>query len=171
LTSAHLLAEVGASCHVRAKQDFGEVDAKIVWKAENADIALIELPEVVPTCEPVVLGQLPKAKVGEKLAFQMYGYPLWARTQREEGKPGAARGRQIEGTIYLADRSPDGLLVLEAERLPPEATTERSEWEGASGAAIVCDGLVVAVQIQHQNPKRPASLEAVPLGRGVFWKT
>ncbi len=33
-------------------------------------------------------------------------------------------------------------------------------WEGNSGAAVVCDGLVVAVQMQHQNPKRPALLEA-----------
>jgi len=38
-----------------------------------------------------------------------------------------------------------------------------SDWEGNSGAAIVCDGLVIGVQRQHQNPKRPASLEASPL--------
>lgn len=162
LTAAHLLTGVGTDCLVRAKQSFGEVDTKVVWKAQGWDIALIELPESVPVCEPAVLGRLPEGKAGEKLEFQMYGWPRWGRTERDAGKT-ASGGRQIEGIIYLADRSPDGLLVLEAQRLPPEATIERSEWEGASGAVIVCDGLVVAVQMQHQNPKRPASLEASPL--------
>jgi len=162
LTADHLLAEVGSACRVRAKQSFGEVDAKVVWKAQGWDIALIVLPSSVPACQSVVLGRLPEAQVGEKLEFQMYGWPRWGRTQRDEGKT-AGGGRQVEGIIYLADRSPDGLLVLEAQRLPSEATTANSEWEGVSGAAIACDGLVIAVQSRHQNPKRSASLEASPL--------
>lgn len=161
LTAAHLLDDVGSDCAVRDKQSFGKENAQVVWKTQGLDIALIELPDEIAKEEAITFGKLPEASAGEKLAFQMYGYPLWARTQREQGS--AAGGRQIEGIIYLSDRSPDGLLVLEAERLPPEATTVRSEWEGASGAAIVCDGLVIAVQSQHQNPRRPASLEASPL--------
>lgn len=160
LTAAHLLDDVGSFCEIRDKC-FGKEKAQVAWKAQGLDIALIELPEKIAGVEAITLGQLPEATVGEKLAFQMYAYPLWARTQREQGS--AAGGRHIEGLIYLSDRSPDGLIVLEAERLPPEATTARSEWVGASGAAIVCDGLVIAVQIQHQNPRRPASLEAFPL--------
>lgn len=162
LTAAHVLGEVGSACRVRAKERFEEVAATVVWKAKSADIALIELSESAPVIEPAVVGRLPEGSLGEKLNFQLYGYPLWGRTQRDGGKS-AAGGRQIEGIIYLADRSPDGLLVLEAKRLPPEATSERSQWEGASGGAVVCGGVVVAVQSQHQNPKRPASLEAAPL--------
>lgn len=161
LTAAHLLDNVGSDCEVRDKRSFGEEKAQVVWKAQGLDIALIELPEKIAGVEAITLGKLPEATAGEKLAFQMYAYPSWARTQREQGS--AAGGRQIEGIIYLSDRSPDGLLVLEAERLPPEVTTVQSEWEGASGAAINCDGLVIAVQMQHQNPRRPASLEATPL--------
>ena len=162
LTAAHLLAEVGSACRVRAKQSFGEAEARVVWKAPHSDLALIELDERIAPCAAIVFGSLPKARAGETLEFQMYGYPRWGRTQREQGT--AAGGRQVEGIIYLADTSPDGLLVLEAERLPPEALSESgSEWEGSSGAAIICDGLVIAVQSQHQNPKRPASLEASPL--------
>jgi hypothetical protein len=161
LTAAHLLDNVGSDCEVRDKRSFGKEKAQVVWKAQGLDIALIELPEKIAGLEAITLGKLPEATAGEKLAFQMYAYPLWAQTQREQGS--AAGGRQIEGVIYLSDRSPDGLLVLEAERLPPEGTTAQSEWEGASGAAINCDGLVIAVQMQHQNPSRPASLEATPL--------
>ena len=161
LTAAHLLDSVGTTCTVRARQSFGKEAAQVVWKAQNSDLALIELPNEIERVGAITFGKLPKATAGEKLAFQMYAYPLWARTQRNQGS--AAGGRQIEGTIYLSDRSPDGLLVLEAERLPPEATAAESEWAGASGAAIICDGLVTAVQSQHQNPSRSASLEASSL--------
>ncbi len=168
LTAAHLVAEVGAACRVRSKQplqSFSEVQAKVAWKAQGWDIALIELPEDIDPCEAVVLGRLPQSSAGETIGFQMYGYPRWARTQREGDKT-AAGGRQIEGVIYLADTSPDGLLVLEAQRLPPEgASSSNSDWSGASGGAVVCGGCVVAVQSQHQNPQRPASLEAASLVR------
>jgi hypothetical protein len=147
LTAAHLLSEVDSSCRVRSKQSFGEIEARVVWKASQADIALIELPESVEPCEAIVFGLLPKTRKGEKLKFQMYGYPRWGRTQREQGS--AAGGRQVEGIIYLSDISPDGLLVLEAFRLPEGSLDSGSDWEGNSGAAIICDGLVIGVQRQN----------------------
>lgn len=163
LTAAHLLGAVGSSCELVDKRSFGKEEAQVVWKAQGSDIALVELPEKIADLEAITFGKLPEAVAGEKLTFQMYAYPLWARTQREENGS-AAGGRQIEGIIYLSDCSPDGLLVLEPERLPPEVSSDgESEWAGASGAAIICDGLVIAVQRQHQNPNRPASLEASPL--------
>lgn len=161
LTAAHLLSDVSSICEVRDKQSFRRIGAQVVWKAKGLDIALIELPEWISDLEAITLGKLPKTVSGEKLSFQMYGFPLWARTQREQGS--AAGGRQIEGLIYLSDRSPDGLLVLEAKRLPPEATTNQSEWAGTSGATVICDDLVIAVHSQHQNPRRSASLEATAL--------
>ena len=166
LTAAHLLDEVGSDCCVRAKQSFGEVKANVVWKAQKSDIALIELPKSITLYSTffgeVIFGKLPEATAGETLKFQMYGWPQWGWTRWDHGP--AAGGRQVEGIIYLADTSPENLLVLEALRLPPEALSESgSNWEGSSGAAIICDGLVIAVQRQHQNPRRPASLEASPL--------
>ncbi|MGI0493294.1 tetratricopeptide repeat protein [Alkalinema pantanalense CENA528] len=161
LTAAHLLNEDGSRCRVRSKQSFGETVAKVVWKASQEDVALIELPESIEPYEAVVFGRLPEPTVGEKLEFQMYGYPRWGRTQREQGV--ASGGRQVEGIIYLSDTSPDGLLVLETLRSPESSLDSGSDWEGNSGAAITCDGLVIAVQRQHQNPKRAASLEASPL--------
>lgn len=97
LTAAHLLSEVDSSCHVRLKQNFPEIEASVVWKALQADIALIELPEGIKSCEAIVFGLLPETIWGETFKFQMYGYPQWSMTQREEGS--AAGGRQIEGTI------------------------------------------------------------------------
>jgi tetratricopeptide (TPR) repeat protein len=162
LTCAHVLFEVGSQCCIRAKQTIGKTNATVVWKAQGADVALIELPESVDPNEPVVFGILPFTKYGEKIDFQMYVWPKWGHTIRGQDENDeniyAAGGRQVEGVIYLADRSADELLVLEAGRIG-------SEWQGASGAAVVCNGLVVAVQRQHQNPNRPASLEAELLSR------
>ena len=158
LTAAHLIDRVGTNCTVRDKQSFGERVAQVVWRSWESDIALIKLPREIEGVEAITFGQLPKSTAGEKLVFQMYSYPSWAWTKRGQGS--ASGGRQVEGVIYLSDRSPDGLLVLEAERLPSGASTVHSEWIGTSGASIICDGLLIAVQSQHQNPMRPASLEA-----------
>jgi hypothetical protein len=163
LTVAHPLGKVGSVCQLRSKRSFGEVEAKVVWRAQTADIALLELPNEIAPCEAIVLGKLPQARFGEIISFKMYGYPWWGRTERDTGT--AAGGRQIEGMIYLADTSPDDFLVLEPKRVPEGNSKRDSEWEGASGAAIVCDGLVVGVQRWHQNPNRPASIEAEPLSK------
>jgi WD40 repeat protein len=164
LTAAHLLNNMGSECCVRF-QDKLEAKvfwkAKVVWKAQKADIALIEILDDVDPFESVVFGKFPKCEKGEKFAFKMFGYPLWARTQTKQAT--AAGGRQVEGVIYPADKSPDSLLVLEAERSPEGISKSGSDWVGNSGAAIICDGLVIAVQQWHQNPDRPASLEASPL--------
>jgi hypothetical protein len=163
LTAAHLFNGVGSSCKVRANKTFGEVDAEVVWVGSEVDIALVKLPETVEHYyEPASFGQLPEINDGEKVPFQFYGWPDWA-CSRGAGKLKSG-GRQIEGKIYLADTSPENLLVIEAERCPPELSSHQgSPWGGSSGAAIFCNGLVIAVQRQHQNPERPASLEAQAL--------
>jgi len=178
LTAAHLLNEVGSSCRVRSKETFQEVDAVVAWKAPDCDLALLELPDRVAAVEPAVLGRLPEAKAGEKIGFQMYGYPGWAWIQQENDRL-AAVGLQVEGTIYLADRVLDGLLGLRIEApLTSEYPLQRiehllggnaepfephSEWRAMSGAAIVCDGVVVGVQKQHPRVAQPAYLQAEPL--------
>ncbi|WP_421657347.1 HEAT repeat domain-containing protein [Leptothermofonsia sp. ETS-13] len=177
LTAAHLLDNVGSYCQVRDKRrSFGKQKAQVVWKAKCLDLALIELPEGVEGVEAITLGKLPEGKTGEKIAFQMYGYPGWGWTQRGQGS--AASGLQVEGTIYLADTSPDSLLVLRIyENLASEYSEARviqaikansqepkSEWRGMSGAAVICDGLVVAVQTRHPRPMQPNHVEATPVG-------
>lgn len=165
LTSAHLLAPgVGDLCSVRSRSQFGEVEAKTVWIDSTLDAALIALPTEVGARAPVVFGRLPSNATAEVIDFDLYGWPEWGRTSRPGQRPKAG-GRHIPGRIYLADTSPEGLLVVEPDRVPeaPGPDGQASEWVGISGAAVVCDGLVVAVQHHHQNPRRARSLEAVPL--------
>jgi tetratricopeptide (TPR) repeat protein len=98
----------------------------------------------------------------EKALFSLYAFPQWAWTRRKgDWEVG---GRIIEGVIHLADLSADNLLPVEPTRGPEvPSTDEASEWSGASGAAVFCNGYVIAVQRHQQNPRRPSSLEAVPL--------
>jgi len=176
LTAAHLLPpEVGAACQVRFRRDVGggTWDAVVAWLASGwigprdpprSDVALIAVCEEAGRCEPAVLGRLPEGDSSAlKLPFDFYGWPKWGQTKRKD-KKALAGGRHVDGLIYLADISPEGLLVLEPDRQPEsEPGSPESPWEGFSGAAVVCDGLVVGVQRHHQNPRRPGSLEAVRL--------
>jgi tetratricopeptide (TPR) repeat protein len=130
-----------------------------------SDVALLELPNSVTSSEPALLGRLPADDGGAKLQFDLYGWPEWGLTHVKYAGP-LAGGRHVDGTIYLADVSPEGLLVLEATRRPDAVSAVReSQWGGISGAAVICDGLIVAVQRQHQNPARQGSLEAVELAK------
>src|SRR5688572_20918346 len=161
LTSAHLLPpEVGSNCKVRFHRDAGarEWTGKAAWIAPGwrhpdgppkADVALVAIEEGAPACGPAAVGRLPDAADVLKLPFHMYGWPSWAQTQDASGAVRAG-GRHIDGSIYLADTSGEGLLVLEPDR-------SGSSWSGMSGAAVISGGTVVAVQRQHQNPQRPES--------------
>ncbi len=175
LTAAHLLDVVGSECEVRDKRSFGQEKAQVVWQAQGLDIALIELPEKIAGVAAITLGKLPEGKAGEKIRFQMYGYPRWGWIQRDEGS--AASGLQVEGTIYLADTAPEDVLVLRIDEnlaseylagkiigeIKEDSRKLKSEWQGMSGAAVICDGLVVAVQSQHPNPMQPNYTTATPL--------
>jgi hypothetical protein len=159
LTCAHLFENNNHDCKVRSKEGFKEVEAKVVWRATNADVALVELPEHIKNCKPVAFGQLPTRQTTKTVDFDFCGFPEWGITQYENGTRKSGR-RHIPGTISLADTSPDGLLVLQPKR-------KGSNWKGVSGAAVVCDGLVVAVQKWQQRPDEPDSLGATPL-EGIY---
>jgi len=174
LTGAHLLDDVNTYCTVRDKQGFGEKKAKIVWKApEDLDIGLIELPEEIVGVESIVLGQLPEDTARGQIKFQMYGYPKWGWMQDDQRS--IASGLQVEGKIYLADTPPFRLRPednIASEYWPDRIIKElknddelelHSEWEGMSGAAVICDGLVIAVQKQHPRPTQPNYISATPL--------
>ena len=85
-----------------------------------------------------------------------------------------ATGLHIEGTVDVANRVPHHRLLLNIKDSPNIQPTDKqlerlaenqSPWEGTSGSAIVCNGLVIGVQSKQPIRDRPASLEAESLAR------
>ncbi|GCA69220.1 regulatory protein AfsR [Microcystis aeruginosa NIES-2519] len=177
LTCRHLF-DNSNDCKVRFRSasdysDKQDIDAKVIWKApDNIDIALVELPETIETCDPVGFGVLPDANTTKKVKFDCLGFPLFLRYVEDEIK--YATGLHIEGTIDVANRVPHHRLLLNIkdskEIQPTDEQLERlaedqSPWQGTSGSAIVCNGLVIGVQSKQPIRDRPASLEAESLAR------
>ncbi|TRU05238.1 MAG: trypsin-like serine protease, partial [Microcystis sp. Msp_OC_L_20101000_S702] len=177
LTCRHLF-DNSNDCKVRFRSasnysDKQDIDAKVIWKApDNIDIALVELPETIETCNPVVFGVLPDANTTKKVKFDCLGFPLFLRYAEDEIK--YATGLHIEGTIDVANRVPHHRLLLnikDSQDIQPtdeqleRLAEDQSPWQGTSGSAIVCNGLVIGVQSKQPIRDRPASLEAESLAR------
>ncbi|MEA5533308.1 NB-ARC domain-containing protein [Crocosphaera sp. XPORK-15E] len=177
LTCRHLFDD-NNDCKVRFRSssnysDKQDIEAKVIWKApDNIDIALIELPETVEICNSVSFGQLPDANTTKKVKFDFLGFPQFLRYAEDNKK--YATGLHIEGIIDVANRAPHNRLLLNIKDnidiQPTDKQLEnlgenQSPWEGTSGSAIVCNGLVIGVQSRHPIRDRPASLEAESLAR------
>jgi hypothetical protein len=177
LTCRHLF-DNSNDCKVRFRSasnysDKQDIDAKVIWKApDNIDIALVELPETIETRDPVGFGVLPDASSTQKVKFDFFGFPQFLRYAEDDKK--YATGLHIEGTINVANRVPHNRLLLNIKDSPDIQPTDKqlerlaenqSPWEGTSGSAIVCYGLVIGVQSRHPIRDRPASLEAESLAR------
>ncbi|NCR65376.1 MAG: trypsin-like serine protease, partial [Microcystis aeruginosa LL11-07] len=177
LTCRHLF-DNSNNCKVRFRSasnysDKQDIDAKVIWKApDNIDIALVELPETIETRDPVDFGLLPDASSTQKVKFDCLGFPLFLRYAEDDKN--YATGLHIEGTINVANRVPHNRLLLnikDSQDIQPtdeqleRLAEDQSPWQGTSGAAIVCNGLVIGVQSRHPIRDRPASLEAESLAR------
>ncbi|MCZ8126630.1 MAG: NB-ARC domain-containing protein [Microcystis sp. LE19-114.1B] len=177
LTCRHLF-DNSNDCKVRFRSasdysDKQDIDAQVIWKApDNIDIALVKLPETIETCNPVVFGVLPDANTTKKVKFDCLGFPLFLRYAEDEIK--YATGLHIEGTIDVANLVPHHRLLLnikDSQDIQPtdeqleRLAEDQSPWQGTSGSAIVCYGLVIGVQSKQPIRDRPASLEAESLAR------
>ena len=177
LTCRHLF-DNSNDCKVRFRSasdysDKQDIDAQVIWKApDNIDIALVELPETIETCDPVSFGLLPDASSTQKVKFDFLGFPLFLRYSEDGIK--YATGLHIEGTIDVANRVPHHRLLLnikDSQDIQPtdeqleRLAEDQSPWQGTSGSAIVCYGLVIGVQSKQPIRDRPASLEAESLAR------
>jgi hypothetical protein len=169
LTSAHVVGEVNSDCTVRSKNTFGVVSAKVVWVAEKADIALVELPNSIKS-DPSRFGKFPPWHQSHRqveLLFDSYGYPDYATTP-EKNDDGTitnySSGQPIKGRILLGAECRGDLLVLHCDRCPENISEpDKSPWGGISGASIVCNDLIVAVVKWQQKPGQPNSLQAQSL--------
>ncbi len=74
LTAKHLFPDgAGSSCKVRDKGGFDTVDARVVWHAPQADVALVELPDSVALADSVSFGRFPAERRPDVIEFHLFG--------------------------------------------------------------------------------------------------
>jgi hypothetical protein len=136
---------------------------RVEWLNPTADLAIVHIPEPdsLPS-EPVVLGTLPTITTGVSMRFSMYGWPRAGDVKAAE-RP-VREPFEVNGEIRLSEfaAAKTGRIRLRAaEQFNP--LLEGSSWTGMSGAAVICGGAVVGVQVSQPQPGLPAYLSAQPL--------
>ncbi|MGW4641139.1 trypsin-like serine protease [Sphaerisporangium sp. NPDC004334] len=119
------------------------VDGTVCWQSPELDAALVRLARAVPV-GGVRWGRL----VGtEPVSYMGMGFPRFARYDD------SGRGiEQLGGMIQPWSVGPDGCQVLDQDaapdpdrHLPDGDDKEQRSWPGASGAAVLCSGLLIGV--------------------------
>lgn len=156
LTAAHVVTGPTASLRVRFDADRpGEwmADARVVLLSEAVDLALLELTAVPPGLPPVApprYAAVPEVDEGPR--FSAVGFPRFKL--RKDPGPGRLVYRDschVRGTISVLSNRREGTLELVVEPPADDVEPERSPWEGMSGAAVWCDGALVAVVSAHHR--------------------
>lgn len=156
LTAAHVVAGPTASVRVRFDADRPEewsAEACVVLLAEAADLALLEItavPPGLPPVEPPRYAALPEADV--TVGFTAVGFPRFKL--RKDPGPAQVVYRDschLSGTISVLSNRREGTLELAVVPPADDVEPEHSPWEGMSGAAVWCDGALVAMVSAHHR--------------------
>jgi hypothetical protein len=159
LTAAHVVGDVGRDCEARP---LGEADwrsARVAWRGESCDAALVEIGPPTTATGPVRFGRV---MAGTRAPCEGIGFPA-AQT-----RPGARRvirdTEGIDGRLRPLSGIKSGLLTIDlAGSVPAADASGRSPWAGMSGAALFSGPLligVVRVDPAHYGTDR---LVAVPI--------
>ncbi|MER7455650.1 tetratricopeptide repeat protein [Micromonospora sp. NPDC126480] len=128
------------------------------------DLALLRLVDPTLLPEPLVpIRVLPSHTIAARVDFMMYGWPRAGDIP--EGTAAARRDPiQVHGEIRPAELagSKTGLLRLRPDERYP-SLDDGSYWQGMSGAAVICEDAVVAVQVSQPQQSLPGYLSARPL--------
>ncbi|GAA1378182.1 RICIN domain-containing protein [Catellatospora chokoriensis] len=145
LTCAHALSDApGVELTVR---DISRrtVTARIAWFHRHHDLALLAADDHghLPA-ETVSLSVLPRITTDTSARFVMYGWP-------RAGQLGTKRNPvQVHGPVKFAEvaGATTGTMLLR-----PDLNCPPGYWKGMSGAAVFCDGHLIAVQLLQPDPK------------------
>jgi hypothetical protein len=161
LTSAHVVAEDGASVSVFHPSWAGVFTGTVVWRGtfgcpDDAALVAIEDPAWNPVdIGAVVWGRSVTHRPG--IACECWGVPnLVQRT----GRP--IDVVQLSGTLNPGDRLVCGEYVMQLATFPPEGA---SPWGGMSGAALLSEDLLIGVIATEPAQRAHAVLEALPVSR------
>ncbi|MES0835688.1 tetratricopeptide repeat protein [Nocardiopsis tropica] len=160
LTSAHVVPEEGAAVGLLAAGEASPHPGRVVWRGTAHgpdDAALVEVTGTAwaPREGPWRWGRIVTNEPG--IACRAWGFP---DVVQREGRP--VETSQPSGVINPGDRFVGDRYVMTLQGHPPEPVAGGSPWQGMSGAALVCDDLLVGVVCTDPAGRAHAALEAVP---------
>ncbi|MFW6689449.1 effector-associated domain 2-containing protein [Streptomyces sp. MAR4 CNX-425] len=168
LTAGHLVASPVGSLRVRFHADRpGEwtTGAAVRLCSEAADLALLELAAPRGTAVyPPRYAAVPDADV--VLPFTAVGFPLFKLREDGGGSPGRYRDTfHASGTVAALSNRREGTLELAVQQPAEPVGSDRSPWQGMSGAAVWSDDAVVGVVAAHHRADGPGRLAATRVER------
>jgi hypothetical protein len=162
LTAAHVVGAPGSRCQVRELAATSWRPARVGWRDEASDAAVLALDELIAEPPSRTLPPLGALATDVGMPCRALGFP---NAQQRKGRTGVVRDtEEMTGEIAPLSAVKKGLLTIHVGRsvpLPGEAGT--SPWAGMSGAAVFCGRLlvgVVRVAPEHFGTDR---LECVPI--------
>ncbi|MFC8529243.1 tetratricopeptide repeat protein, partial [Nocardia sp. NPDC057227] len=161
LTSAHVVGDQAEVSMFRPGFD-GSFTGTVVWQGspggrDDAALVLLDDPTWTPEpVRPVVWGRLVTDR--PRTDCQTWGLPDFAQR-----KGAAAEGAQHTGWINPGSGTANNHHLVELTEPPPAAAVSGgSPWQGISGAAVFCEGLLAGVVAADPKHREHAALKAVP---------
>ncbi|MFL1379768.1 tetratricopeptide repeat protein [Nocardiopsis protaetiae] len=159
LTSAHVVPDgPGAEVKVFSLADLRTHTGTVAWRGTpdgRDDAALVEVPSARLVETPIRWGRIVTNVPGT--GCQAWGFPDVAQRGGQAIETAQPAGTINPGNRYLGDR-----YTMDITAHPPRWEGRGSPWAGLSGAALVCDDLVVGVVATDPAHSAHASIEAVP---------
>ena len=165
LTAAHVVCPGGEPlADVRVRAESGELaSARVEWHSNNddVDVALIEITDETwqePRWrQPVRWGRFVTRRSDQRC--EVIGFPDAVATRERRDSYQAA------GRINPAGLVKAGLHAVEVDSPPTRPTDGRSWWAGMSGAAVLAEGLLVAMVTADPAAFDSRRLIALPITR------
>ena len=161
LTAGHVVdGAPDKVCRVRALDSEAWDAARVVWRGESCDAALVEL--TVATGQVRGRARLGRIAGRAPVAVDAIGFPD-VQTYERAGAT-AYDTEQILGTVRPLSRFRRDRLVIDVTgSAPVKANDASSPWAGASGAAVLSHGLLVGVLCGDPSGWGGDRLDATPI--------
>ncbi|HJP64976.1 MAG TPA: S1C family serine protease, partial [Actinomycetota bacterium] len=158
LTAAHGVGSIGDPAQVK-RLDGDWLPAKVVWRGETSDSALVEL--ALPSDRPRFHTAIRWGRIEgpDRVSCTAVGFP-WAEARPENLRD----SHQLYGDIAPLTGRKSRRYAINVTTAPPAGRPPgRSPWAGMSGAAVTAGGVVVGVVVIDPERFGADRLDAVPI--------
>ena len=157
VTAGHVVVDRDR-CSVRLHGSDVDLEAVVVWRGDEIDVALLRVDEIVWHTLVTQWGQVSGVR---PVACRAAGYP-WVQRQSDGVRAEeVVVGTVVPGTTYRLGRYAFNV----ASSLPYDPDDGKSPWRGMSGAGLTTDddGVLLGVLVDDPTVFEPSRLEAVPV--------